>query len=228
MLNNFLIKFYFKRYLREGKVYLAISFIIPIIMIIAMPVQVMFILLPYFLPMFGVIGAIMAPALYSEDRSSGFYEFILSSTKIGVADIFWAITAITITFSIIVLTILSIVVFVVILIVYGSIPILFAMEIGIYTIPISIIASLIVSSLSFVSQALTKRISFVNSPAGISPIIGVVVSLIPFFAFGLNFQIVNYTQLFIDLGIYTGVCLMVFVLILILLTKRMVRERFLP
>ena len=228
MLNSFLVKFYFKRYLREGKIYLAISLILPLIMIITLPIQVRFIMLPFFLPIFGVIGAIMAPALYSEDRSSGFYEFILSSTKIGVADIFWAITAIAIAFSLIVISLLVIFVFIIIWITYGSIPILFAAEIGIYTVPISILASLIVSSISFVSQALTKRVSFVNSPAGVAPIIGIAVAIIPFFIFGLNFEIINYTLLFIELGIYVGACLMLFVFILLLLTKRMVRERFLP
>ena len=228
MLNSFLVKFYFKRYLREGKIYLAISLILPLIMIITLPIQVRFIMLPFFLPIFGVIGAIMAPALYSEDRSSGFYEFILSSTKIGVADIFWAITAIAIAFSLIVISVLVIFVFIIIWITYGSIPILFAAEIGIYTVPISILASLIVSSISFVSQALTKRVSFVNSPAGVAPIIGIAVAIIPFFIFGLNFEIINYTLLFIELGIYVGACLMLFVFILLLLTKRMVRERFLP
>ena len=228
MLNSFLVKFYFKRYLREGKIYLAISLILPLIMIITLPIQVSFIMLPFFLPIFGVIGAIMAPALYSEDRSSGFYEFILSSTKIGVADIFWAITAIAIAFSLIVISVLVIFVFIIIWITYGSIPILFATEIGIYTVPISILASLIVSSISFVSQALTKRVSFVNSPAGVAPIIGIAVAIIPFFIFGLNFEIINYTLLFIELGIYVGACLMLFVFILLLLTKRMVRERFLP
>jgi len=228
MLNSFLVKFYFKRYLREGKIYLAISLILPLIMIITLPIQVRFIMLPFFLPIFGVIGAIMAPALYSEDRSSGFYEFILSSTKIGVADIFWAITAIAIAFSLIVISVLVIFVFIIIWITYGSIPILFATEIGIYTVPISILASLIVSSISFVSQALTKRVSFVNSPAGVAPIIGIAVAIIPFFIFGLNFEIINYTLLFIELGIYVGACLMLFVFILLLLTKRMVRERFLP
>ena len=228
MLNSFLVKFYFKRYLREGKIYLAISLILPLIMIITLPIQVRFIMLPFFLPIFGVIGAIMAPALYSEDRSSGFYEFILSSTKIGVADIFWAITAIAIAFSLIVISVLVTFVFIIIWITYGSIPILFATEIGIYTVPISILASLIVSSISFVSQALTKRVSFVNSPAGVAPIIGIAVAIIPFFIFGLNFEIINYTLLFIELGIYVGACLMLFVFILLLLTKRMVRERFLP
>jgi hypothetical protein len=227
-LNSFLVKFYFKRYLKEGKVYLAISLILPLILIITLPVQVRLIMLPFFLPIFGVIGAIMAPALYSEDRSSGFYEFMLSSTKIGVADIFWAITAIAIAFSLIVITLLVIVLFIIIWIANGSIPILFATEIGIYTVPISILASLIVSSISFVSQALTKRVSFVNSPAGVAPIIGVAVTIIPFLTFGLNFQVVNYTLLFIDLGIYVGACLLLFIFILLLLTKRMVRERFLP
>ena len=227
-LKKFLINFYFKRYLKEGKVYLAISLILPLIMIIALPIEVRFMLLPFFLPIFGVIGGIMAPALYSEDRTSGFYEFMLSSTKIGIADIFWAIIVISVTYTLIILSVLLVFLFIFIWIAYGSIPILFAAEIGIYTVPISILASLIVSSISFVSQALTKRVSFVNSPAGVAPIIGVAIAIIPLFIFGLNFQIINYTLLFIELGTYVGACLMLFIFILLSLTKRMVRERFLP
>lgn len=235
-LKKFLMKLYFDRYLRSGKIYLMISILLPLIMIIAFPPQERLIMLPFLLPLFAVIGSIMAPALYSEDKSSGFYEFALSSTKITISDIFWSIITIAITFTLIVLAVLLIIVSAVIWFSVGTIPTLFKIEIGIYTIPISIIAALISSSVSFVSEAFTKRLSYVNSPAGVAPIFGVAVAVIPLLIFlssGLLFQAygpapVDYASLYTGFGIYIGAAFLVFVFILLLLTKRMVRERFLP
>jgi hypothetical protein len=127
-------------------------------------------ILPFIAPVFTVVGTMMAPALYSEDRENGFFEFILSSTKFGTKDIFWSIilTALIVGIFIIVITVVEILIVVIIL--NGTVPSLFLNELLIYTIPISIIAVLIGTSISFVSQALIKRVTFVNSPAGLAPV----------------------------------------------------------
>jgi hypothetical protein len=188
-------------------------------------------ILPFISPVFTVVGTMMAPALYSEDKDNGFFEFMLSSTKYGTKDIFWAIMITALVIAAITIAIALAEILIVFAVLNGGIPSAFLKELLIYTVPISIIAVLIGTSVAFASQAMTKRMSFVNSPAGLAPVVGVVVAVIPlFFSIysqrGLLGQ-VDFNQLYLILAFYVVGALVLFLIIFLITTTRMVRERFL-
>lgn len=253
-----LLGIYFKRYLREGKAYIIIGLIAPIVILIAftflggrnasgveettlkelassmglndISMYLAALLFPFLMPIFAITGSVMAPALYSEDKSNGFYEFVMSSTRIGPRDIFWSIILTGLAVSLIVLSVIVVATLLLFQIVNGSIPFFFARELLTYSVPIAVVASLIVSSIAFVSEALTKRISFVNSPAGMAPIIGVIIAVIPllFFETQVIGGPVDLNKLLLVLAYYVAAAFVFFVFIFYLTTKRMARERFLP
>ncbi len=188
-------------------------------------------ILPFIAPVFTVVGTMMAPAFYSEDRENGFFEFILSSTKYETSDIFWAIVLTAVIVATVTIAISVAEILVVFLLMNGSIPSLFLRELLVYTIPISIIGVLIGTSIAFASQAMTRRMTFVNSPAGLAPVFGVIVTIVPLFfsifsARGL-FGSVDFNQLYLILGIYVAGAFLLFLTVFIFTTTRMVRERFL-
>lgn len=257
-MRKLLLSLYFRRYMREGKAYVIIGLIAPIIILLLVTVlggrnssgseavalreiaqsvglkdaslYLAVILFPFIMPVFAITGSVMAPALYSEDKSNGFYEFIMSSTRIGTRDIFWSIILTGLAVSLIVLSVIVAVTLTLIQVVNGSVPFFFVRELATYSVPIAIAASLIVSSVSFVSEALTKKISFVNSPAGMAPIIGVIVAVLPllFFETQLFSGPVNINGILMVLAAYVAAAFVFFILIFLLTTKRMARERFLP
>ena len=188
-------------------------------------------ILPFIAPVFTVVGTMMAPALYSEDRENGFFEFILSSTRFETKDIFWAIILTAVTVAVITIAVAIAEILIVVFALNGSIPSLFLRELLVYTLPISIIAVLIGTSIAFVSQALTKRMTFVNSPAGLAPVFGVIIAVIPLFfsifsARGL-FGPVNFNQLYEILAAYVAGAFVLFLVVFFFTNARMVRERFL-
>lgn len=188
-------------------------------------------ILPFIAPVFTVVGTMMAPALYSEDRENGFFEFILSSTKFETGDIFWAIVLTAVIVAAVTIAIAIGEILAVFLALNGSVPSQFMRELLVFTAPISIIAVLIGTSIAFASQALTKKMTFVNTPAGLAPVFGVVVAVIPLFfsifsARGIFGQ-VDFNQLYLILGIYVACAFGVFLLVFFYTTARMVRERFL-
>ena len=188
-------------------------------------------ILPFIAPVFTVVGTMMAPALYSEDRENGFFEFILSSTRFETKDIFWAIILTAVTVAVITIAVAIAEILIVVFALNGSIPSLFLRELLVYTLPISIIAVLIGTSIAFVSQALTKRMTFVNSPAGLAPVFGVIIAVIPLFfsifsARGL-FGPVNFSQLYEILAAYVAGAFVLFLVVFFFTNARMVRERFL-
>lgn len=188
-------------------------------------------ILPFIAPVFTVVGTMMAPALYSEDRENGFFEFILSSTRFETKDIFWAIVLTAVIVAAITIAIAIAEILVVFIVLNGSLPSLFVRELFIYTFPISIIAVLIGTSIAFASQALTKKMTFVNSPAGLAPVFGVVVAVVPLFfsvfsARGV-FGPVDFSQLYRILGAYVAGAFVLFLIVFFFTTVRMVRERFL-
>lgn len=87
------------------------------------------------------------------------------------------------------------------------------------------------TSIAFVSQALTKRMTFVNSPAGLAPVFGVIIAVIPLFfsifsARGL-FGPVNFSRLYEILAAYVAGAFVLFLVVFFFTNARMVRERFL-
>lgn len=181
--------------------------------------------------MFTVVGTMMAPALYSEDRENGFFEFILSSTRFETKDIFWAIILTALIVGIVTIAIAVVEILIVVFSLNGSVPSLFLKELLIYTVPISVIAVLIGTSIAFVSQALTKRMTFVNSPAGLAPVFGVIIAVVPLFfsifsARGV-FGPVDFNQLYLILGAYVAGTFILFLIVFLFTNVRMVRERFL-
>lgn len=188
-------------------------------------------ILPFIAPVFTVVGTMMAPALYSEDRENGFFEFILSSTKYETRDIFWAIVLTAVIVAAITIVIAISEILAVVFALNGGVPELFLRELLVYTAPISIIAVLIGTCIAFASQALTKRITVVNSPAGLAPVFGVVVAVIPLFfsvfsARGV-FGSVDFNQLYLILGSYVAGAFVLFLVVFYFTTARMLRERFL-
>lgn len=188
-------------------------------------------ILPFIAPVFTVVGTMMAPALYSEDRENGFFEFILSSTRFETRDIFWAIILTAVIVAAITIAIAIAEILIVVLVLNGSVPSLFLRELLVYTVPISIIAVLIGTSIAFASQALTKRMTFVNSPSGLAPVFGVIIAVVPLFfsvfsARGL-FGSVDFNQLYLVLGAYVAGAFVLFLIVFFFTTVRMVRERFL-
>lgn len=258
-LSNLLLRLYLRRYMREGRVFFLLGIILPLFLLIVFTVvgerstggagadalkafaqslglrdvslYLVAIILPFIAPVFTVVGTMMAPALYSEDRENGFFEFILSSTKFDTSDIFWAIILTAVIVAAITITIAIGEILVVLFIMNGSIPPLFLRELLIYTAPISIVAVLIGTSLAFISQALTRRMTLVNSPAGLAPVFGVIIAVIPLFfsvfsARGV-FGPVDFNQLYLILAVYVAGAFILFLIVFYFTTVRMVRERFL-
>lgn len=257
-MDSLLLKLYLKRYLNEGRAFFIIGLVIPLFFLVIFTVvggrtsggetgvfsafarslgltnvslYLVALILPFIAPVFTVVGTMMAPALYSEDKENGFFEFILSSTKYGTRDIFWAIILTAVAVSAIIIAVAIAEMLTVFIILNGSVPSVFLRELLTYTAPISIIAVLIGTSVAFASQAMTKRLSFVNSPAGFAPVVGIFVALIPLFfsvfsARGV-FGPVNFNQLYTILGAYVAGAFLFFLLIFFITTSRMVRERFL-
>lgn len=245
--------------MKEGRAYFLIGIILPLLLLLIFTVEggrsstgsgaealkafaqslglrnvslyLVSLLLPFIAPVFTVVGTMMAPALYSEDRENGFFEFILSSTKFGTRDIFWAIMLTAVIVAAVTIAIAILEILIVFLSLNGSVPALFLKELLIYTAPISIIAVLIGTSIAFASQALTKKMTFVNSPAGLAPVFGVIVAVVPLFfsifsARGLFGQ-VDFNQLYQILGAYVAGAFVLFLFVFFFTTARMVRERFL-
>lgn len=252
-----LIKLYFRRYLSEGKVYVIIGLVLPILLLVIFTfsgslgkneasrtavkqlaaamglsnpdLYLVAVLYPFIMPVFAIVGSVMAPALYSEDKSNGFYEFVMSSTKIGTKDIFWSIVLTGLAMVLIVIAVIFSITVILFIALNGSVPLFFIRELAIYSVPVAIVASLIVSSVSFLSEAMTKKISFVNSPAGVAPIFGIAIAVIPmvFFETSLSGP-VNLNQLLEVLAVYVSGAFVAFILLFLVVTRRMVRERFLP
>lgn len=252
-----LIKLYFRRYLSEGKIFIGIGFVLPIILLLLFTfsgslgrnevsrtaiqelaakmgltnpdLYLVAVLYPFIMPVFSIVGSVMAPALYSEDKNNGFYEFIMSSTKIGTREIFWSIVLTGLAMVLIIIAVIFTATLIIFIALNGSIPFFFLRELAVYSVPVAVVASLIVSSVAFLSEAMTKRISFVNSPAGIAPIFGIAIALIPLLFFETSLSgPVNLNQLLTILAAYVGSAFVAFVILFFIITKRMVRERFLP
>lgn len=256
---NLLLGLYLRRYLREGRAFFLLAIILPLFLLIIFTIvgarsaggtgaevlkafarslglrdvslYLVAIILPFIAPVFTVVGTMMAPALYSEDRENGFFEFILSSTRFETRDIFWAIILTAVIVAAITITIAIAEILTVFLVLNGSVPLLFLRELLVYTAPISIIAVLIGTSIAFASQALTKKMTFVNSPAGLAPVVGVIIAVVPLFfsvfsARGLFGQ-VDFNQLYLILGAYVAGAFVIFLIVFFFTTARMVRERFL-
>lgn len=251
------LRLYLRRYLDEGRAFFIIGLVLPLFFLVILtvvgvrtgrgsevlaayahslglrdvPLYLVALILPFIAPVYTVVATMMAPALYSEDKDNGFFEFVLSSTKYGTRDIFWAIVLTAVIVAAITIAIAIAEILVVFIVINGSVPEVFLRELVIYTAPISIIAVLIGTSISFASQALTKRMSFVNSPAGFAPVIGVIVAIIPLFftVFSARgfFGQVNFNQLYLILGFYVAGAFVLFLIVYFVTTARMVRERFL-
>ncbi|HLH85778.1 MAG TPA: hypothetical protein VKU79_02810 [Thermoplasmataceae archaeon] len=256
-MNDLLLRLYLKRYLKEGRAYFLMGLIMPLFFLVFFTIvgertgggsgvlkafseslglkdvslYLVVLILPYIAPVFTVVGTMAAPAFYVEDKDNGFFEFILSSTKFSSKDIFWAIVLTAVIVAAITIAVAATFMLIVVFVLNGGIPINFLKEILVYTIPISIIAALIGTSVAFASQALTKRISFVNSPAGLAPVFGVIVVIVPLFISVFSARgvlgTVNFNQLYLILGIYVACALVLFLIVFLLTTMRMVRERFL-
>lgn len=252
-----LIKLYFRRYLSEGKIYIIIGLVLPVVILMLFTfsgsigrndvakatvqelaakmglsnpdLYLVAVLYPFIMPVFSIVGSVMAPALYSEDKNNGFYEFIMSSTRIGTREIFWSIILTGLAMVLIIMAVIFTATLSIFLALNGSVPLFFLRELAVYSVPVAIVASLIVTSISFLSEAMTKRISFVNSPAGVAPIFGIAIAVIPlvFFESSLNGP-VNLNQLLLTLAVYVGSAFVAFLVLFFIITKRMVRERFLP
>ena len=258
-MSELLLRLYLRRYMKEGRAFFLIGIVLPLFFLIIFTVvgersssgssavalkafaqsmglqnvslYLVALILPFIAPVFTVVGTMMAPALYSEDRENGFFEFILSSTRFETKDIFWAIILTAVIVAAVTIAIAVAEILVVFLALNGSVPSLFMRELLIYTVPISIIAVLIGTSIAFASQALTKRMTFVNSPAGLAPVFGVVVAVVPLFfsvfsARGL-FGSVDFNQLYQILAAYVAGAFILFLIVFYFTTVRMVRERFL-
>ncbi len=257
--SNILLGIYLRRYTREGRAFFILGIIFPLFLLLVFAIvgqrssggsgaaalkaftesmglrnvslYLVAIILPFIAPVFTVVGTMMAPALYSEDRENGFFEFILSSTRFRTNDIFWAIIFTAVIIAAVTIAIAIGEILAVVLILNGSVPPLFLRELLIYTIPISIIAVLIGTSIAFVSQVMTRKMTLVNSPAGLAPVFGVVVAVIPLFfsIFSARGVLgpVDFNQLYQVLAAYVAGAFVLFLIVFYFTTVRMVRERFL-
>ncbi|MEM0157643.1 MAG: hypothetical protein QXN26_06235 [Thermoplasmataceae archaeon] len=258
-MRNLLLGIYLRRYMKEGRAFFILGIILPLFLLVVFTIvgqrssggpgadalktftesmglrdvslYLVAVILPFIAPVFTVVGTMMAPAIYSEDRENGFFEFLLSSTKFQTNDIFWAIIFTAVIVAAVTIAIAIGEILAVVLILNGSVPSLFLRELLIYTVPLSIIAVLIGTSIAFVSQAMTRKMTLVNSPAGLAPVFGVIVAVIPLFfsvfsARGV-FGPVDFNQLYLVLAAYVAGAFILFLIVFYFTTIRMVRERFL-
>lgn len=215
-----------------GLAYMIIGILMPIVMIVtilsslktadsAAVSLIIYITLPAFIPLFATIGGLGVTYLFSTDRSSGVYEYLIATRKIKVRDIF-------VSFAIADIAVVAIILGIDLTALYLFVHLKFASLLSgllkmvlVFSIPVAIFSSLISSLAMLTWSSLSKTYPGVNSPGGIGAIIGVVPPLVFLFVgqsgSGLDQYLLG--------GIFSVILFGLFITLLVVVIRNMSNER---
>lgn len=217
-----------------GLMYLAIGAIIPLVPILSITLStdgisggasILTSFLPALIPVFATIGGLGVAYLFSTDRSNGVYEYMIATRKIRIKDIFISYSAVeAVTVSIILGITLSLVYVLLSLQNPASVSPFFKLVL-LFSVPVAYFSSLISVMAMLTWSSLSKRYPGVNAPGGVGSIIGVIPPLVFLVAVARSGIFVGD----IDLvgGIFSIVMFVIFIALLLVVTKTISNERML-
>ncbi len=216
------------RAVRYGKMYLVISIALPILVAAEfafVPTKSgvnLLSLYPLILPLFIVIGSMGGLMIFTSDKRKGVYEYLMAYGA-DASTIFYSILIATLGLALIVLTASLAIMAAVFLIAGISISLEVIEELLLYTLPLSFSAPVFMAMSGMIWSALSTRVTGVNSPVGIAPMLGVV----PVIAVFVISAIMGPAE-----SIYVAAIVSVLIIAITIMTgliadRRLVRERFL-
>ena len=230
-LNSF-IRTNFKRAISFGSIYLilgiAMSFLFGISFSLMPSVSdeaPLFVsqMFPIMLPLCAVMGALGGLMVFVSDRTRGVYEYLIAY-GVSVYEILWSTLLVALGLVTVVLGVSLTGNIALILLMGGSIQPAMIEMVLIYTIPISYASVAFMTLSGMIWSSLTVRVPGVNSPVGISTLIGMGPTLLvllinPFFSGVGNFLLL--------VGGVTLILVALVVIMMIVANKKMNRERLL-
>jgi len=175
------------------------------------------------LPLFAVIGSVGGLMVFVSDRTKGVYEYLIAY-GINVYEIFWSTLLVSFGLVTIVLGVSIASNMILSLLIGGSIQLVMFEMLLIYVIPLSYASVAFMCMTGMIWSSLTVGIPGVNSPVGISLLIGIgpslVVTLLSGFLVGSD-----YLMLFV--GGVTLILVILVVAMMVVANKMMSRERLL-
>ncbi len=166
---------------------------------------------PYLLPLFAVLGSTGATYFFSSDRSSGVYEYLLSTSKVKIGQIYLSYIIATVMVSTIIIS-AGIIFAVSMVYAVGDGFQMFLIDLFlVYSIPLTYVSSMLSSIMILSWASMSKTYPGVNAPGGIGAIVGLVPSL--FFLFvhmEIPVQSLYLYSSFYVLGIF-GIFLIIFI-----------------
>lgn len=181
--------------------------------------------LPTLLPLFATVGGLGVVYLFSTDRSNGVYEYLVATRKIKVRDIFISYSMVE---AVAVSIILGINIAIECALFYGNGTAFltsFLKLVLIFSIPVAFFSSLISVMAMLTWSSLSKRYPGVNAPGGIGSVIGVIPPLV-FLMLGLQSDLVL-GNIYLLAGVFSIAMFVIFVVMLVVITRLMSNERML-
>ncbi|MDR0492578.1 MAG: hypothetical protein LBH74_02925 [Nitrososphaerota archaeon] len=180
-------------------------------------------LFPLMIPLFAVIGSLGGLMVFVSDRTKGVYEYLIAY-GVSIYEIFWSTLAVTFGLVTVVLGVSIAGNMVISLLMGGSIQLAMIEMLLIYTIPISYASTAFMCIAGMIWSSLTVRVPGVNSPVGISTLLGIGPVLVVFALSGF----LGYSGDFVLLvGGATLVLAALVVIMMVVANKKMNRERLL-
>jgi hypothetical protein len=180
-------------------------------------------LFPLMLPLFAVIGSLGGLMVFVSDRTKGVYEYLIAY-GVSVYGIFWSTLAVTFGLVTVVLGVSIAGNMVLSLLMGGSIQLAMIEMLLIYSIPISYASTAFMCIAGMIWSSLTVRVPGVNSPVGISTLLGIGPVLVVFALSGLFGASGNFILL---VGGATLVLAILVIVMMVVANKKMNRERLL-
>jgi len=233
-----LIQTNFKRAIRFGAIYLILGVVLSLVMSVSFnllssvdteiqPVMSQFALL--MLPLYTVLGSLGGLMVFVSDRTKGVYEYLIAY-GVSVYEIFWSVLIASFGLVTLVLGIALAGEIILSLLLIGSIQFALIELLLIYAIPLSYASVAFMCMAGMIWSSLTVRIPGVNSPTGISTILGIgpsmVIVILSTFFISSNNSLSSNSFLLIASGV-TLITVMLAFAMMIVANKKMNRERLL-
>ena len=222
----------FKRAIKFGSLYLIIGIVMSLVISTIFSwtasiadEEILFIsqLGTLMLPLFAVMGSVGGLMVFVSDRTKGVYEYLIAY-GVNVYEIFWSTLLVSFGLITIVLGISITGNVVLSLLFSGSIPFSMIETLLIYTIPLSYASSAFMCMAGMIWSSLTVGIPGVNSPVGISMILGIGPSLVVMLLGGF---FIGSSYFMMLVGGVTLILIVLVVAMLVAANKMMNRERLL-
>ena len=171
----------FRRAVGFGRIYLVMALVLPLLLGQGLGVNIpsdasappiVSELFPIMLPVFASLGGVGALMVFVSDKSRGVYEYLIAY-GVSTYDIFWSIVLAALGLVSVVLLVSLSLTAAILLATGGSVTAAEVELLLVYSIPLSYAAAAFMSMSGMVWSFLTTRISGVNSPVGLAPILGI-------------------------------------------------------